>query len=485
MNFIAKTRRAGWWGLSFGLILAFNASRAGAQSTVSNYFGLTETYSTNLFFVNQLVTNAISVTNPTATLFSDLFVTNEFSGPVFFAGVTNFYSTNYTAQTNRDTFYFDFELVTNHTKAMVALVWEPLTNGWYTNIISAGSPDVTNVVLLTNVFQVFSSQANLGVSIVPVSQAAVTFNDNWTITNDWVTYSVTVTNLGPGTANGVLLTNLLPPGVIPISPGSGSYVSNQWVTSVGNLTARGWATYQFTVQPPKPGGFALIETVGAPGNFDSDYDNNVAYGQLLVTNYLTGTLKAGTNSAQIVNPQNGLLEQTVQVTNPGANPVQAVRLVVNGAWLTNRLYNASGTNHGQPYVVYPANLAPGGTVSLRLQYSPRQPFGLTNGQLQVYEMPATALHYTPKPATGYSTQYNVTAISRLANDGDLLLQFTNAGSALTVEYADNPRFTNALIAVPAINSGANRIQWLDYGPPGTLSAPSNSVRRFYRVIVNH
>ena len=91
----------------------------------------------------------------------------------------------------------------------------------------------------------------------------------------------------------------------------------------------------------------------------------------------------------------GLLEQMVQVQNTGANPVQAVRLVVAG--LTNQLYNASGTNNAQPFVVYPVSLATGANVGLRLQYNPRLPFPFTNGQLHVYEVPTTVLNYTPPP----------------------------------------------------------------------------------------
>jgi hypothetical protein len=72
-------------------------------------------------------------------------------------------------------------------------------------------------------------------------------------------------------------------------------------------------------------------------------------------------------------------------------------------------------------------------------------------------------------------------------DGDVLLEFTNSnvGRSYTVIYSDNPAFSPAQIALPVVvPSAANRIQWLDYGPPATVSAPTNSSGRFYRVLLN-
>jgi hypothetical protein len=53
-----------------------------------------------------------------------------------------------------------------------------------------------------------------------------------------------------------------------------------------------------------------------------------------------------------------------------------------------------------------------------------------------------------------------------------------------VVYSDNNTFSNALIAPPSIVAPANRVQWIDYGPPTTVSAPTNTSMRFYRVFEN-
>jgi hypothetical protein len=71
-------------------------------------------------------------------------------------------------------------------------------------------------------------------------------------------------------------------------------------------------------------------------------------------------------------------------------------------------------------------------------------------------------------------------------DGDLLLEFPSSMTkTYTVVYSDDVRFTNAMIALPIIvPTATNRTQWLDYGPPATRSAPTNSSQRFYRVLLN-
>jgi len=206
---------------------------------------------------------------------------------------------------------------------------------------------------------------------------------------------------------------------------------------------------------------------------------------LFATNYLS-TLQVQTNSVQAFNPQNGLLEQTLQVVNPLIGSASAVRVVVSG--LTNWLFNASGTNNGNPFVTCPAPLAAGVPLDLRLQYLPAgtYPFNfpLTNGQLQAYAVPASVLQYTPNPARQYSTNLNPIGLFKLPN-GDMLLEFPAVlQQSYTVLYSDNLEFSNAMIALPAYVSPGNFAQWIDYGPPATASAPTNSTRRYYRVISN-
>jgi hypothetical protein len=189
---------------------------------------------------------------------------------------------------------------------------------------------------------------------------------------------------------------------------------------------------------------------------------------------------AVTNSAQTINLQNGLTEQTILLSNIGTNAVTAARVVVIG--LTNRLFNAAGTNNGNPFVIYNAPLGTNQSVNLLLQFFPRGSFPFTNGQLQAFAVPVSSL--TPPAASSTSTNLNITRIVQLSN-GNMLIEWQAiTNRTYTVIYSDNVLFSNAMIAPPSIVAPANEVQWIDYGPPTTTSAPPNSSARFYRVFLN-
>jgi hypothetical protein len=127
-------------------------------------------------------------------------------------------------------------------------------------------------------------------------------------------------------------------------------------------------------------------------------------------------------------------------------------------------------------------LAAGKSVNLLLQYNPRGFFPFTNGQLHAFAVPLP--NWTPPKATATSTNLNISRIVRLPS-GNMLIEFPSTlGQAYTVVYSDNVLFSNAMIAPPSVIAPADRVQWIDYGPPTTVSAPTNSNARFYRVFQN-
>ena len=76
---------------------------------------------------------------------------------------------------------------------------------------------IDSVVVISGDF-IFTASTNLVTQVtnaVAVPQAdlavAITVPASAVFTNDWMVYGVSVTNLGPGTAPGVFLTNTLPP----------------------------------------------------------------------------------------------------------------------------------------------------------------------------------------------------------------------------------------------------------------------------------
>ncbi len=477
MKFFAHVRFSLW----LALLLAFGAVRAEAGNLLSRGgFNLTVANSTNLYFVGNLVTTTITVSNGTGLYLNNVYVTNTFSATVLYTSFTNFFTATNTFTTNGNTLNVIFSPMTNNQVAQASFNWIPLFAGPLLNTTFVYSDTVTNTATAVNLSRVYSATADLGAGLALVTPFYVT-NDFWVITNDWVTYQVTVTNAGPGSASGVLVTNFLPTGVTLVPPAS-TTTSNELIYSVGNLAGGAAASYQFTLQATNPGSFVLNAQVGAPTVYDPNGPNNQTNLVLFATNYLA-MLKPGTNTVQTVNLQNGLQEQVVRVTNNLVADEPAVRLVVTGLPSQIQLFNASGTNGGQPFVVYPDILAANRYVGLRLQYyGPRQPFILTNGQLHAYAVPASVLQYTPPPVQS-TTNVGYYRMQQLAN-GDMLLEFTNLGSSYTVVYSDNALFLNARIATPVVRSEANRIQWLDYGPPETISAPTNASARYYKVLLN-
>ena len=106
-------------------------------------------------------------------------------------------------------------------------------------------------------------------------------------------------------------------------------------------------------------------------------------------------------------------------------------------------------------------------------------------QLAVAPFAVSVPNLAPPPAVAVSTNLNITRILQLATNGDMLIEFPDQPSrTYTVVYCDNVMFSNAMIAPPSITAYANRLQWVDYGPPTTVSQPTNVPIRFYRVFMN-
>jgi uncharacterized repeat protein (TIGR01451 family) len=454
------------------MAMAAVCSRADAQG-----FGLSVIPSANSLLVSNSLVYTINLTNLTGLVLNDVWITNSFSAP--FQYLTSSSSQTVNVFTNTTTsVQFDLGPVGINSIVQVLLTVQPNTVGTFTNTVVAAVPGTTYVgstnasVQVTNLVVL----ADLGVTLTGPGQAV--------ITNDWMTYGVAVTNAGPSDAPNVMLTNTLPAGVLLIGvvPASLGYTpaGSNMIFNLGTVANGGNANLQFTVEPTNTGVLTFSASVGSSGVTDTNTANNTASNNVTVIGYLPGLLAAFTNSGQAYNPQNGLVEQSITVTNIGTNAVTAVRLVITN--LANRLYNAVGTNNGNPFVYYSAALNTNQSVNLLLQYSASAYFSFTNGQLNAFAVPLP--NWTPPPATGASTNLNISRIVQL-NNGDILIEWpSTTNRTYTVVYSDNVLFSNAMIAPPAVVAPANRTQWIDYGPPTTTNIPANTGARFYRVYQN-
>ena len=446
--------------------------RAEAQS-----FGLGVSSSASSMLVSNSLTYTIYVTNLIPDLFPMVVVSNVLPASVEFTSALTSQGTfrNYG---NVNVFYLGQFVAPT---AQLILTVQPDAAGFITNSISVvttnlpvpPAPVTTNIV--TQVTNAVPSKADLAVTMTGPLQAV--------IVNDWMTYGVTATNLGPDSASGVVLTNTLPPGVIfkSVSPNLFSVVvgSNR-VYNLGAIKSGGFTSLQFTVQPTNAGVLNFSAALGSTDVMDPNPTNNAASTNISILNYLSGPLFVSTNSPQILNLQNGLTEQSIFLSNNVGTNVGAVRVIVTN--LTKRLANAIGTNAGNPFVVLNTGLPADDTVNLLLQFSPRGNFPLANSQLQAFAVPP--LDLTSPAANSSSKLLNISRVLPLAN-GRVLLEFPSTlGKTYTVVYSDSVSFSNAAMAQPSVVAPANQVQWIDYGPPATISAPTNTSARFYRVFQN-
>lgn len=465
MNVMSRWRR-----MQLLLVLLAGCFAAGMRADAQG-FGLTSSVSSPLVLTNTAFVYTITLTNFTGSVQANMFVTNTFSASISLVGTANSAGTN---DIEGASVVFSVQALSNNAAAIMSVTNFTSNVGFLTNTIVTGIFGATNLTSVI-IVQVASSFSDLGVQITPPIQPV--------ITNDLIFYDVIVTNNGPGSTPGVMLTNEFPPGVILKSASQSFSLNGQnLIFNVGTLAAGGSADVRLFIQPTNVGTLTLVAAVGALGLVDPNPTNNTfVTTDVFVSAYSDGLLTAVTNSPQTNNLQSGLLEQTVLLSNIGPSNALAARLVVTG--LTNQLLNAVGTNGTSPFVYLSAPLPAGQSVTLVLQY-PRKSFPFTNGQLHAFSMPSAPI-WTPARVTSTSTNVNISKIIKLNggwNNGRMLIEFTNiVGRTYTVVYSDDASFSNAMIAPPTVSSGANRVQWLDYGPPATKSAPANSPARFYRV----
>jgi uncharacterized repeat protein (TIGR01451 family) len=317
-----------------------------------------------------------------------------------------------------------------------------------------------------------------------------------------INYSITVSNAGPSTASNVVVEDTFPVALVFSSATGGGTNANGTVTwpTLAALLNGGSTNFTLTVVATNSGVITNIAFASA-ATFDPDLTNNngtlsAAQAQTVVAPVQFG-ITAGTNVTQIAastyrvttnafNPQTGLYEESVTVTNTGTTTVAGVRLLVSGLRSGVTLYNATGTNAGTPYAEYdgplnPTNTVPPFAVTFALEfYDPlRVPFTNTLTVVAILP-PAVVLSGTNGVAVT-----NVFMDTRIAGDTRFVIEFSSVpGATYTIIYKDSLTATNWLVATPSITANANITQWYDDGPPKTTSQPASTVSRFYRVIQN-
>ena len=438
-------------------------------------FGLSVTTSTNLVTINDSLTYTIYLTNQTQNILDYTFISNTLPSSVQFLS----YSNNPSFVTSDgNTIIFEIDQFYIGSSVQVFLTVQPTAAGSITNLIDVIGYSTPFTASTNAVTQVIAGRSDLAVTMSGPASAVYP--------GDLMNYGVTATNLGPDDAPGVILTNTLPAGVLyksvsPASPAPTISGSN-FIFNLGTLASDSGQSFQLTVQATNSGNLNFTASVGAAGIIDPDTTNNFASTNILVSNYLPAQLVAVTNSPQIYNMQDNLVEQHILLSNEGTNSVPAVRLFVLGLTKTNALFNAVATNSGNPYVIYASSLDAGQSVNLLLQFAAKNYFPFGNAQLEAFAVMPPDL--TAPPQTSASTNGNIVSVTKLSSSSTLIWFRSVSNRTYTVAYTSDLSSTNWTVAQPSVVAPTTFTEWIDYGPPETLSHPTNVSMRFYRVFQN-
>jgi len=447
--------------------LLFLHSPAKAQD-----FGfLNATVAPNPALVGSPIVFSIDITNQFGFSLSPVYVTNAYSRPAVFNsaillnGVSNILAGEIILTNSTEVVLVINTFIAGDI-ARLTLNVTPIGAGPFTNQITVYS--FTPSTVTTNVVATITPpEADLAVGMTNVTSGV--------LTNDSTVIGLFVTNLGPNSASGVVVSNALPTSfkLLSVTPSgaSNSFSGGNLVLNLGTMASGNSTQFELLVQPTNAGNFQLSASVFTADVLDTNTANNVVTNFLNVIDSLPSDLVVIPVSQQF-NRQTGLMEVSVLLTNAGSN-VPAARIIVGGLTNGTWLYNAAGTNSGEPYVVYNEALASGASVSLLLEFYVlvRTPF--TNYNLSAIGVPPVNLNASTNSGVNVAYTYS---------SGGFMIDFAaTPGKTYTIIYSTNDLFSNALTAQPSIVAPANRVQWIDNGPPKTVSHPSNTTSRFYRV----
>ena len=324
--------------------------------------------------------------------------------------------------------------------------------------------------------------SRVSTSVTPVADLVVLLSGptNAMVGNS-VVYTIIVTNGGPSTASNIVVNDNLPAALSFSSASAGGSFSNNvinWPT-ISTLANGGSTNFTVAVTATNIGVFTNVASAFASTlDLNPTNNNGTSPASQVQTTVSLAEFALGVSGAPVFNPQTGLFEESVTVTNMGSTTVLGVRLLVGGLPITVTLYNATGTTNGTPYVQYNYPLDPGSTVSFALEfYNPsRLPF--TNSLTAIAILPGNS----GSPGTNGVVISGIFLDTRIAGDPRILIEFpTTPGSIYTVIYSDDNLFTWQ-VATPSITANATTTQWYDDGPPKTDSKPFSIRCRFYQVI---
>jgi len=354
------------------------------------------------------------------------------------------------------------------------------SGGSLTNIVSSVSPVLDPVVSNNNgsaaaarVITAIGSQADL--MVFKTGPPVVLAGSN-------LTYTINVTNAGPSPATNVLLKDFLPTNVVFVSASGGGALASGVITwpNMSSLPNGGADTFTVTVTASALGTFtnSAVATSTTPDPNPAN-NNGSSTNSQAVTTVATARGQFGISifATITLNPQTGLYEQSVTVTNTGPVTAAAIKVYVLDLRSGVQLYNATGTDAGGPYVQYNAPLNPGQTVTFLLEFYVPDRGSFTDS----FQAEAILPGSTGSASGGFAISRTFID-TRVSGSPRLVIEFaTVPGQTYTIIYSDDGMVTWQ-VATPSITATATITQWYDDGPPETIGNPLSGGSRFYRVI---
>jgi uncharacterized repeat protein (TIGR01451 family) len=324
--------------------------------------------------------------------------------------------------------------------------------------------------------------SKVSTSVTPVADLIVLLSGPTNVAvGDSFVYTIVMSNGGPSTASNIVVNDNLPAGLIFNSSSAGGSFSNNvinWPT-IPALTNGGSTNFTITVTAANIGAFTNVASaLSSTLDLNLTNNNGTSPASQVQTTVASAYFALLVSGVPVFNPQTGLFEEQVIVTNIGNATVAGVRLLVGGLRSGVTLYNATGTTNGTPYVQYNFPLDPGNTISFALEFYDQNRLPFTNSLTAIAILPANS----GSSGTNGVVISRIFMDTRIVGDTRIVIEFpTTPGKTYTIIYSDNNLFTWQ-IATPSITANAVSTQWYDDGPPKTDSKPFSITSRFYRVI---
>jgi len=461
--------RRSWIHRLLGLLLLLG-SLSGLRSQIPQY-GMELLARPDPAKVGSDVAFQLVITNLGPFVLGTFQVTAFVEGAGTFQSATNalgFATNQVSANGLTNTLYFEIPILTNNQVADLRYTFRPTTRGSIQQNVWIQS--ASTAFFSTN----YTTRLLAGVADLRVGFRSV---PTGSLPGDLLACIITVTNRGPDPAEEVRLTNSWPAGFVlqGVDP-SGLVLDRQspdWVVLLGSLGVGEGRAVQVRFQPPAAGVFSWTARAGVPDFATSPGWIPEATTRVTVVEPGPGRFQVTTLAPSAFNRQTGLMQQRVRVENVGATAVEAVRVMVRGG--ANGLHNAQGTNGVVPFVTLDEPLLPGEARDLWLQtFNPSRIPG-PDPELSGIEVPV------PR---GFQPETVLVPIDRVVRnpDGTVGLEFpAQPGRRYTVRFGSGLG-SRGQIALPVMTATANRIQWLDWGPPLTPIPPADAASRFYEVL---